>query len=122
MSGIGRGCPAILLNPEFVPEGEKFLGDLLRKLHGLDPAFLRRLLNFLSMLIDPGQKESRPVKSPMVPGDDVGQDLLIGVPDVRLAICIVNCGCNEVLHSVSRARFCHPRIKCEPLLPQPLPL
>jgi hypothetical protein len=44
------------------------------------------------------------------------------VSDVRLAVCIVNCSCNEVLHSVSRARFCRPRIRYEPWLPQPLPL
>jgi hypothetical protein len=122
MSRIGRRSPAILLNAELVPEGEKLLCDLLRELHGLDPAFFSRLLDLLAMLIDPGQKESRPVKSSMVPCDNVGQDLLVGVPDVWLAVCIVNCRCYEVLHSISRARFCRPRIRCEPLLPQPLPL
>jgi hypothetical protein len=54
----------------------------------------------LSVLIDTGQKEGRPIESPTIPGDYVGQDLLISVPNVRIAIGVINGGRNEVSHGL----------------------
>jgi len=76
MPGIGGSCPTIHLDIEFLPEGEKLLGDALCELDRLDPALLSGLLDLLPMLIDSGQEKGRPTKRPMISGDDVGQDLL----------------------------------------------
>src|ERR1700719_2125542 len=119
MPGIGGSCPTIHLDVEFFPEGEKLLSDTLRELDGLDPALLSSLLDLLPVLIDPSQKKRWPAKGPMISGDDVGQDLLVGVPDVRIAIRVINSGGNEVFHSLNRVRFCRPKIRCEPWRRQP---
>ena len=122
MSRIGGRRPTVFLDAELVPKGEKFSSDLLGELQGLDSGFLRGLLYFLAMLINPGQKEGRPIKRAVVSGDDVGQNFLVRVPDMRLAVSVINCCGNEVFHSINRARFCRPMIKCEPWRRPPRPL
>ena len=119
MPGIGGGCPTIHVDIEFFPEGEELLSDTLRELDRLDPALLSSLLDLLAMLINPGQKERWSVKGPMIAGNDVGQDLFVGVPDVRIAIRVINSGGNEVFHSLNRVRFCRPKTRCEPWRRQP---
>jgi hypothetical protein len=57
----------------------------------------------LSVLIDAGQKIRWPVESPVIPGDDVGQNFFVGMPDMRFAVGVINRGGDEVFHARSVA-------------------
>ena len=51
---------------------------------------LRRLLHFLAVLVEAGQKKNLLPEAAPGAGDDVGDDLLVGVAEVRLAVDVIN--------------------------------
>ena len=52
------------------------------------------------MLIDTGQKKGRSVESPMILGDHIAEDLLVCMPDVRIAVRVINGGRDEIFHKL----------------------
>ena len=63
---------------------------------------LRGLLDFLAVFIETGKIENFLPETPARAGDYVGDDLFVGVAEVRLAVDVVNGG-GDV------KRFAHPR-------------
>ena len=53
---------------------------------------LRRLLDFLAVLVEAGQEKNFLSQAAPRPRDDVGNDLLIGMAEVRLAVDVINRG------------------------------
>ena len=51
---------------------------------------LRRLLDFLAMLVQAGQEKNLLAQAAPGAGEDVGDDLLVGVPEVGLTVDVIN--------------------------------
>ena len=104
---LHRGSPGILAEVEFFPEFHEEAGDLGDKLRRLDSAFLGGLLYLLSVLVHACEEEHIASCETLVAGDGVGEDLLIGMADVRRAIGVVDRGGDEecVRHGVSGIGF-----------------
>ena len=51
---------------------------------------LRGLLDFLAVFVEPGEEEDFLAEAAAGAGDDVGDDLLVGVAEVRLAVHVIN--------------------------------
>ena len=84
--------PGIVTHIELLPKGNKLLRCLADKFL-LGHAFpLRGLLHLLTVLIHSGQKEGRLSFQPSIAGDDVSEDLLVRVPDVRRGVGVVDRG------------------------------
>ena len=97
--GIRRGGPGIIAEIKFLPERHEFLCGLIDKFLDGDVFSLRGLLDLLAMLIHTGEKERRLSFQPMVSGDDIGKDLLIGMAEMRRGIRVVDrCRNEERLH------------------------
>lgn len=95
---LGGCCPSIIGNIEFFPKGKKSGGDVLDEARGFHPEFLSGLLDFLTVLIDPGEEEYIAAMETFVAGDGVSKNLFIGMADMRSAVCVVDrCGDEEGL-------------------------
>ena len=57
--------------------------------------FRRGLLDLLSVLIDAGQKENFLAFEPVIARNDIGQHFLVGVPNVRRRVGVIDRGGNE---------------------------
>ncbi len=68
------------------------LRHLIAKCLGIDPLFLRGLLDFLAVLIDPGQKMNLPALAPLETRDAIGENFLIGMTQMGFPIHIINGG------------------------------
>src|SRR5437868_7876189 len=106
MARIGSSGPPILLDQEFVPKLEERISESLRKLHRRDPFALRRLLDFLAMLIHPGKKECRLACHSIVPGDHIAEHDFVSVTDVRARIGIRDSCSNKIFRWVHSWKFC----------------
>src|ERR1044072_29854 len=60
----------------------------------VDAGFGRSLLHFLSMFIEPGEKEDVPASQAPVASEDVGGDRGIGVSDMRHRVHIIDGRCD----------------------------
>src|SRR5215469_6812301 len=100
--------PAVFLNSKFLPKRKEFGGDPLCKLQRLKAVFLRGLLDLLPMLINASQKESGSHESSMISRDNVGENFLVRVPDVRIAIRVIDGGCDEIFHKLVANNFAAP--------------
>jgi hypothetical protein len=67
-------------------------GDLVDERLGFDAALLGGLLDLLAMLIQAREEVRRMAEQALAPGDDVGEDLLVGVAQVRGAVGVVDRG------------------------------
>ena len=101
------GGPGVVAEVEFFPEFHEEACDFGNKLGRLDSAFLGGLLHLLSVLVDACEEENIASGEALVAGDGVGEDLLIGMADVRRAIGVVDRGGDEecVRHGVSGIGF-----------------
>ena len=90
VQGRGRGGPAIVGNPERLPEGEEFLGDPVGELLRGNPLALRALLNLLAMLVDSREEENLAATLSLEACQDVGEDLLVGVADVGRGVRVID--------------------------------
>ncbi len=72
--------------PEFLKLGCKLVAMGLR----VDAGFGRGLLNFLSMLIEPGEKEDVASSQAPVASKDVGSHGGIGVSDMRHVVHVID--------------------------------
>ena len=52
------------------------------------------------MLIDPGQKEGGTYEYSMISGNDVGENLLVCMSDMRIAVRVIYGGRDEVFHKL----------------------
>ena len=89
------------------PPGERFpdRGELVA-VHLWILAFgLGRRLHLLAVLIEAGQVKHLLPETAMCPGDDVGDDFLVGVTEVRFAVDVIDGG-GQV------KPFTHPRAVC----------
>ena len=80
---IGRRRPAIVFDAERFPQRKELRGDAIHELLGRDALLFRGLLDLLPVLIDAGEEEHILALEPMIARDDIGEHLLIGVPDMR---------------------------------------
>src|SRR5258708_6564328 len=99
MPRIRGGSAAVALNIEFFPKSQELSGDSLGEIHWCNVFALRGLLHFLAMLIDTDQQKCGTLSS-AISDNHIGQDLLIGMPDVRCRVSIINCSSNEVFHRI----------------------
>ena len=73
---------------ERLPVGRQFVAVGLRRF-----AFRqRRLLDLLAVLVEAGQEEDLLPQAAPRPRDDVGDDLLVGMAEMRLAVDVINRG------------------------------
>ena len=84
--------PAVVLDVEFLPQIGEFQGRALDEGFGRDAFLLRRLLDFLAVLVDAGEEKHLVAAQTTVAGDHVGKHLFIGVADVRGAVGVVDRG------------------------------
>src|SRR5207302_638240 len=78
----------------FKPDGEPFpiQCQLITVILGSLAISQRGLLDFLSMLVQPGQEKGFLPKTASRARNDVGYDLFVRVPQVRLAVDVINRG------------------------------
>jgi hypothetical protein len=86
----GGRSPTVVTDVQLVPQGDKLLRDLIHEFLRGDPLLLRRLLHFLSVLIDPRKEKDLVPFQSVVTGQDVGQHLFVSVPDVRRAVRVID--------------------------------
>ena len=88
---IARGLgPFVVADAEFLPEIDKLLRNLFDELRWRSAGFGSRLLDFLAMLIDTGEKENFLALKPMIARDHIGQHFFISVSDVRRRIGVID--------------------------------
>ena len=88
-----RGADEIIIRQlQFFHEGLPVGGESIAVFLRILFLGLRGLLDFLTVLVQTGQKENFLTKAPPRPRDDVGNDLLVGVAEMRLAVDVINRG------------------------------
>ena len=95
MAIAGRLRPVVVLHVEFFPEIDPLLRDLFDELSWRNACFRRGLLDFLSMLIDAGKKKDFFTFEPVIARNHIGQHHLVGVPDVRRRVRVIDGGGDE---------------------------
>ena len=99
VAGLGGPDPVIVAALEPAP----VVGE--RRGHAIDPFAWRdagacgRLDNRLTVLVHPHQVMDLIAPQPMIPGDAVGADFLQRVPQVRIAVGVIDRGREEVLRA-----------------------
>ena len=89
---VGRGRPAVVADVEFLPKRDEFRRDPVDELLRRDALFFGGLLHFLPVLIDAGEEENLLALQPMITRDDVGEDLLVRMADVRRTVGVIDRG------------------------------
>ena len=89
--------PAVVFDSELLPEVDEFLGGALDEGGGVHAFFFGGLLDFLAVLIDSGEEERLIAAQLAVAGDDVGEHLFVGMPDVWRAVGVIDGG-GEIKH------------------------
>ena len=89
---LGSADVVVVGDVEDFAEVLEFLGLPVAENRRLDALATRALLHLLPVLVEPRQKVGRDSAHALVADDDVAQNLLVGVPEVRGAVGIVDCG------------------------------
>jgi hypothetical protein len=79
---LGGSDEIVVADVQDVPGLEEFLGDVIHPLLGADTGFLGALEDFLTVLVHPDDEVDCFTLPAMVPGHDVGTDLLDGVAEM----------------------------------------
>ena len=87
---VGSRSPAIEFHIKLRPKRDELFRNRIDELLRLHPFALRRLLDFLAMLINPGQKENFVTLQLVKSREDVGQHLLVGMTDMRRRVRIID--------------------------------
>src|SRR4029079_7021742 len=95
--GIGRADELVIGDAEQTPDLLRALGDRVYQLLWRDSSFRGSLRDFLAVLVHAHQKVDRVSLETVIPGDDVGADLLIGVSLMRIRGGVVDRGGEVVL-------------------------
>ena len=93
--GVGGGSPSGVSDAKLLPKRAEFRRHGVHILLRRNPLLLRALLDFLSVLINTGQEEDFAPGEALETRDDIRENLLIGVPDVRGAVGVVDRGGDE---------------------------
>ena len=104
MALIGGRRPAVVFHLELLPQGHEFRGDGIDKFLRRHTLLLRGLLHLLPVLIHSREEKDIVSRQPMVPGDHIGEHLLVGMPDVRRAIGVIDGGRDEKRGGMVRMR------------------
>ena len=94
-SVVRGGGPGGVFYVEFFPEGAELNSDPVDELLRRDAFLFRGLLNLLPVLIHTGEEEDFLSLEPVIAGEDVGEHLFVGMPDVRRAVSVVDGGGDE---------------------------
>src|SRR4029077_20377348 len=94
---IDRRRPGIVTNVEFIPKRDELLGHSRDKLLRRYALALGRLLDFLPVLIDTGQKKYVLTLQPMIASNDISQDLFVGVTNMRRRVGVIDRRSDEKL-------------------------
>ena len=87
----GRFGPVVVLHVEFFPEIDELLSYTFDEFSWRHSSLRSRLLHFLAMLIDTGQKKYFLTLKPVIARKDIGQHHLVGVPDMWRRVRIIDC-------------------------------
>ena len=89
---LGRADEIVVGDEEFRQERAKLRAHLVGELQRRDPALAGALLHLLAVLVGPGEKIHLLPLQAVKPGDDVRQHFLVGVPEVRRTVHIIDRG------------------------------
>jgi hypothetical protein len=93
---VTRGLrPLVVFHVECFPEIDPLLRDLFDELSWSNSCLRRRLLHFLSVLIDTGEKKHFLTLKPVIARNHIGQDHLVSVSDVRRRVRVIDRGSDE---------------------------
>ena len=87
---VRRADELVLGNVERLPGVFEVLDVLVDERLGLDPCFGGGTGDLLSVLVRAGQEKGLIAALPVVPGERVGDDLFVGVSEMRAAIDVIN--------------------------------
>ena len=87
---VCRSDKGIVGNVETFPKCLELGRQLVAMGLRVDAGFGRGLLNFLSMFIEPGEKEDVAASQAPVASEDVGSDGRIGVSDMRHVVHVID--------------------------------
>src|SRR5690606_2309018 len=100
---LGGAHPVVVTATETAPGRLESLRDLVGPPGRIDARRLGGLEHLLAMLVHSHQEMDRLAAQAMPARDDVGTDLLQRVPQVRVAVGIVDCS-GEVVRSLHRVK------------------
>ena len=95
MTIVGGFGPAVVADIEFLPESDEALGIAFGKSGDINAFFLGGFDHFLAMLVDAGEVIGLFTAETMITGQNVGEDLLEGVSDMRFTVGVVDGGGDE---------------------------
>ena len=95
MAGVRGAHEVVIGNAELLDERLPILRQPVAIRLGILPGGLGGLLDFLAMLIQAGQVKDLLAKTPARARDHVGDHLLVSMPEMRLAIDVID-GCRDV--------------------------
>src|SRR5262245_4605413 len=100
MSGLGSADPVVVRTEQAAPGRVEPLGKGTDPLRSRNPRALRGLSDLLGIFVHPHDEVDVVTPKPPIPGNAVGPDFLQGVPEMGLAVGIVDGGCEvELRHS-----------------------
>ena len=94
MLQIGRPDEGVVGNVQPFPKGLELGSQLIAMRLRVDAGFGRSLLDFLSMFIEPGEKEDVASSQAPVASEDVGSHGGIGVSDMRHVVYVIDRRCD----------------------------
>ena len=95
--------PGVIADAELFPQLNKFGGHPRDKFRRGDALLLRGLLDFLTMLINACEEKNSAAPEPLVTRNRIGEHLFVGMSNVRSAVCVVDRGGDEKVHSFEEA-------------------
>ncbi len=95
MEVVGRGGPAVIVHPELFPKCDKFTGIAVRQSGHVDPLIVGGLLHLLAVLVNSSEKKNLVTAKPAITRYDIGENLFVGMANVRTAVRVVDRGGNE---------------------------
>ena len=113
---IGRLRPAVVGDAQLFPQRFEFFRDLTGKLRGRNAGLFRRLLDFLPVLVDAGEKKHRAAALAVPAGNHVSQHLFVSVTNVRWCVRVIDRGGDEKSlgrhrHPIKASRRPQPNVK-----------
>ena len=89
---LGRADEIVVADVELLPQLVMLGHDAVGQLDREDPFLRRGALDLLAVLVRAGEEPDVVAHPPPVAGDDVGDDVLVHVPDVRVVVDVVDGG------------------------------
>ena len=90
MARLGRANEIVVSQPEFGGEFTPLCGQCVAIVLRAFTFRLRGLLDFLAVLVKPGEVKNLLAQGAVRAGDHIGDDFFVGVPQVGRAVRVVN--------------------------------